>query len=297
MVKCRIEYRRVIPIIMLTELSSVKQAILIGKKVGWLRLETIDPVEYVLNHLQERVFKVTYNGHDCFVKLNTKSKRNNFHQLQRLIFALTRKPLFAPTVIADEKNIIVYEAEKLNALKQLGLHVPRVYSYSDRYMIIEDCGRNLSEMLKVEPAKTQYYLEAAIRELAKLHKNGRCHGGAQIRNFTVKEDQIYLIDFEEEDKSEYFEGLFLRDLIIFLESVIDNRIENFSITDLIAVYEQSSHISVRERLFHLAQKGQILELFIKKPFSKYCGHDLVVVNRLLEQIREGFNPKNNKLRS
>ncbi len=246
---------------------------------------TVDFSEDVFNHLQKRIFKATYCGKNCYVKLLGGSKRNRFHRLQKMIFGVTRIPLLAPTLVVGEENGIVHEAEKLGELKKLGLNVPAVYSYSQRYLILEDCGRSLPEIIREKPGQTQVYLEMAIRELGKLHRNGQCHGGAQIRNFTLKNDEIYLIDFEEETQAEYFEGIFFRDIVLFLTSVMGCGIFSFSLPDLITAYEQSSQIKIWERLVNLANRGRLLELVTMKPFVKWCGKDLLAVNRVFEQIR------------
>jgi hypothetical protein len=248
-------------------------------------MENFEPLEEVLNHLQDRIFKTTYAGKDCYVKLATGSKRNQFHRLQRIMFKVTRNPLFVPTIIPKGENVIIHEVEKLFELQRLGIHVPKVYSYSERYLIIEDCGQALPKLIRAQPDQTQYYLEMAIRELAKLHRKKLCHGGAQIRNFTLKDGQIYLIDFEENTKPEFFEGIFLRDIILFLTSIIGCGIFNFSLSGLIIVYEQESRIQIQERLLHLAKWGHWLRVFTKKPFSRWCGKDLMAMNRIFEQIR------------
>ncbi|HBE76305.1 MAG TPA: hypothetical protein DDW65_00760 [Firmicutes bacterium] len=248
-------------------------------------MKNVESLEEILDHLQDRVFKATYAGNDCYVKLSTGLQRNQFHRLQSIIYDITRIPLFAPTLIPKGENVIIHETEKLFELQQLGIHVPKVYSYSEHYLIIEDCGPDLPKLIRSEPEQTQYYLEMAIRELAKLHRKGQCHGGAQIRNFTLKDGQIYLIDFEEDIKPEFFEGIFLRDIILFLTSIIGCGIFNFSLSGLIIAYEQESRIQIRERLLHLAKWGRCLEVFTKKPFSRWCGKDLIAINYIFEQIR------------
>jgi hypothetical protein len=245
----------------------------------------MDDIEDVLNHLQDRVFKTSYRDKDCYVKLLSKPKRNKFHTLQSMIYRMTRIPLFAPTFIAKGGNSIVYEMRKIRKLQQLGLSVPQIYACSDHYLIMEDCGKSLSKIIKADPNQTQKYLEMAIAELAKMHRMHQCHGGSQIRNFTFREGRIYLIDFEEEVKPEFFNGIAFRDIILFMMSIFAEGIFNFSLQGLITVYEKESNINIREHLIHIAKKFYFLEVLTKKPFVRWCGKDLWVANRLFEQIR------------
>jgi tRNA A-37 threonylcarbamoyl transferase component Bud32 len=252
-------------------------------------MDDIESIEDVLNHLQERIFKTAYRGKDCYVKLLSKSKRNKYHTLQSMIYRMTRISWLAPTFIAKGENPIVYETEKICKLRQLGLNVPQIYSCSDHYLIIEDCGKSLTNIIKAEPDKAQYYLEMAIRELGRLHRSGQCHGGSQIRNFTFKNGQVYLIDFEEVIKPEYFEGISLRDIILFLTSIVITGNFNFSLSKLINAYEEESGFHIRERLLHIAKCGRILEIITRGPCSKICGKDLRGTNCVFEQIRALYN--------
>lgn len=91
---------------------------------------------------------------------------------------------------------IHFEAERLRSLKALGLHVPTVYQETKHYLVMEHCGDSVAHMLKHTPPDTKR-LYSIIDSLITLHLAGQWHGGAQMRNLTIKEGVIYRIDFEE----------------------------------------------------------------------------------------------------
>ena len=61
---------------------------------------------------------------------------------------------------------------------------------------MEHCGDSVAHMLKHTPPDTKR-LYSIIDSLITLHLAGQWHGGAQMRNLTIKEGVIYRIDFEE----------------------------------------------------------------------------------------------------
>lgn len=91
---------------------------------------------------------------------------------------------------------IHHEVQRLILLAELQLAVPAVYVQTDHYIIMEHCGESLEHRLRRTP-DDQKLLYAVVDELIALHQAKQWHGGAQIRNLTIKDDTIYRIDFEE----------------------------------------------------------------------------------------------------
>lgn len=91
---------------------------------------------------------------------------------------------------------IHFEAERLRTLKRLGLHVPTVYKETELYMVMEHCGESVAHLLKHTP-HDEKRLYSIIENLIELHLAAQWHGGAQMRNLTIKNNIIYRIDFEE----------------------------------------------------------------------------------------------------
>lgn len=91
---------------------------------------------------------------------------------------------------------IHFEADRLRKLKAQGLNVPTVYKETERYIVMEHCGESVAHLLK-HTANDEERLYAVIDSLITLHLAGQWHGGAQMRNLTIKNGIIYRIDFEE----------------------------------------------------------------------------------------------------
>lgn len=93
-----------------------------------------------------------------------------------------------------------HEASRLRTLGQQGVRVPHVYLVTDDHLVLEHSGENIERTLKSltsDKQRTQL-LWQVVNDLIEFHRAGHWHGGAQIRNLTLKNGSIYRIDFEEQ---------------------------------------------------------------------------------------------------
>lgn len=94
---------------------------------------------------------------------------------------------------------IHHEARRLRTLRKHGVRVPKVHLITDDHLILEHCGETLETLLKSASDKDRSeLLWATVDDLIKFHQAGHWHGGAQVRNLTLKKGFIYRIDFEEQ---------------------------------------------------------------------------------------------------
>ena len=63
------------------------------------------------------------------------------------------------------------------------------------------------------------YVQRALDTLIKLHNTGNAQGGCQIRNFTIKDEVISLIDFEEVIPTQHMKTFQKRDFLLFVLSL------------------------------------------------------------------------------
>lgn len=91
---------------------------------------------------------------------------------------------------------IQHEAERLRNLRAKHFRVPQVYVEQPDYIVMEYCGKSVAQQLKTNPNDPILYY-AIVDDLIRLHQDGQWHGGAQVRNLTLKDGEIYRIDFEE----------------------------------------------------------------------------------------------------
>ncbi len=95
-------------------------------------------------------------------------------------------------------NGIRDEARRLRDLRERGVRVPRVHLVADECLVLEDCGETVEGLLGALPPRERVLLLWSVADdLAGFHREGHWHGGAQLRNLTLKDGAIYRIDFEE----------------------------------------------------------------------------------------------------
>jgi len=127
-----------------------------------------------------RVFAVR-RGHSRFwIKRNGKDYRN---ALQRLL---------PPWGSTQESEI-----RALKSLQAHGVVVPELVYCGTDFIVLSDIGENMHDRLHRSDPETQCSILTALAcELSFLHRSGRWHGNALLRNFTWTEGRIGLLDLE-----------------------------------------------------------------------------------------------------
>jgi tRNA A-37 threonylcarbamoyl transferase component Bud32 len=166
-----------------------------------------------------RVFEHIVDGRKVIVKRYGKPDMIFVHVFQNAFARLLREPLLLRT---DAISGDIYrEPRKLRELLANGLNVPEVLYDCPDYFVLEYVGENLDYILRFEPdnARRNEYIACALGHLRALHGKNFVHGGAQIKNFTCRDGEIYMIDFEEVIPDGYGDAFKLRDLVIFAMSL------------------------------------------------------------------------------
>lgn len=91
---------------------------------------------------------------------------------------------------------IRYEAQRLRDLHALQLPVPQLLMEGPNYIVMQYCGEPVEPKLRTAEGRAEFF-PRIIDSLLQLHEKDQWHGGAQARNLTIQNDQIYRIDFEE----------------------------------------------------------------------------------------------------
>lgn len=114
-------------------------------------------------------------------------------------FALGQSLPMATLRLADGARRLADEAARLAALAAAGEAVPQVVAFAADCMVLRHVGETLEHGLRgMSPTETTEALDAAIDDLARFHRAGHWHGGAQVKNLTRNAGQLYRIDFEED---------------------------------------------------------------------------------------------------
>lgn len=96
------------------------------------------------------------------------------------------------------RNGLGYEAERLRRLNEAGCRVPQVWWQAPGLLVLEHVGQDLSSLIRHGTSEQRAALaRLAGRDLGAFHQRGLWHGGAQIRNLTMRGGEMWRIDFEE----------------------------------------------------------------------------------------------------
>ena len=177
-------------------------------------------IDRILTEKNKSVMGVEYKGRHLWLK---QSKQTRSKGIQRLGYSVTRLKTLLPVEKKSAQKAMHFEVAKLQRLSQKGLQVPKVIGYNDRYFVMTDTGHDLHTYLKNDKFSLSYIesiLEKCVTLLSRIHNAGEYHAGPQIKNYTIKNDRLYAIDFEDSFPGNCsLKDLLFRDLILFLISL------------------------------------------------------------------------------
>lgn len=173
----------------------------------------------------DRVFSVDHNGARLWVKTVARPRLRSSVLMQKTIATLFVLPMLQPARNRGGAQGLADEAAALRELAAAGFPVPPVIACTPDWLVLGDAGAALESRLNVlrdrAPDECWQLIAAAGELLSRLHAAGLWHGGAQIRNFSWRDDGTPgLLDFEDHD----LPGMTLaekqaRDLLLFVYSL------------------------------------------------------------------------------
>lgn len=207
------------------------------------------------------IFQVEYEGEKFWVKKGRKTSSNLFHHI---CYKLLPFEFLIPVENKTEKESILFETNKLMLFKAKGINVPEVIGSNERFFVMSDCGEQVYVCLRQKDIKEDdfnKYLNAYIKEVAKIHNAGFFHGGAQCRNFTSNDEKVFAIDLEDSFSNEVdIKTLQFRDLLLLLISMSKIDITAFSYQSIIDKYvAYTDNKEVISKLNQLPLKLQFLK--------------------------------------
>ena len=232
-----------------------------------------------------RVFRYQIDGENVYVKKREKNKKHLGHVFQELIYKITKNPMLIPTVLSKNENEVLFEAGKITELNNGGIHVPDILYSCDDFFVMSDTGESLKEHMKANIARKDHYIEKAIEELCRLHYKNYAHGGSQIRNFTIKNEKISLIDFEEKIPEKYINEFKIRDILVFILSL---QKANFDpdIKKICEIYEEKTSRGVYEDLRKFLVKYKWIYFLKSRVFSKIRMKDVRDFIAVIEKVEK-----------
>ena len=179
---------------------------------------------------EDRVCSYEIDGNKVYVKKREKQKKLR-HVFQGILQKITREPMLILSVLPASENEVLFESNKIKELEKQGVSVPHILEVTENYFIMSDTGESLknyvNDQIEKQKIKDKYeqdvfkeeYVQRALDTLIKLHNTENAQGGCQIRNFTIKDEVISLIDFEEVIPTQHMKTFQKRDFLLFVLSL------------------------------------------------------------------------------
>jgi tRNA A-37 threonylcarbamoyl transferase component Bud32 len=244
------------------------------------------PPEVLKSH-PGRVFVHAAGGRKVVVKRVEKPDAIFVHVFQNAAANIFREPMMLRTdaVGGDGRH----EARKLKAIREKGLNVPEVLYEGIGYFVMEHVGEPLEDTVKKERdrARVDGYIAAAARNLRCLHEEGFIHGGAQFKNFTIRDGDVFMIDFEEVIPEGYGEAMKRRDILLFLMSLETAGVPR-ELDWLCRIYDENGGGEFCARIASSLRRYGCLKFLNNRFFSRIPMNDVHAAVALVEKAERAW---------
>jgi tRNA A-37 threonylcarbamoyl transferase component Bud32 len=188
---------------------------------------------------------------------------------------------------------LLYEISKLEKFKELGINTPVIAYKCEDFFVLEDSGNSVNAYLRskdISEDRFYFFVDKLIFELSKIHNFSQFHGGSQLRNFTFKDDKVFVLDFEESFETNVdIKTLQYRDFLLFLLSFIKIKEVNFKIDyeKIINKYcELTNNIEFKQKLIRFSKKLRFFLWLYEKDFiKKIVGSDVKYFFEFIQVLR------------
>lgn len=237
------------------------------------------PVPKQVLDANRHVFPLELDGRQVFVKKRRAGKNPLGKFFQNILYRLTGNLLILPP-LQPENGTARHEAAALREFAALGLNVPEVIYGDDDYFVMSDAGSTLEFVLRDNPGEKDYYIGLAAAELGRLHRLGRAHGGAQIKNIAVKDGRVFFIDLEERIPEGLVDKFQVRDLFLFLLSLERHGFDP-DIGGIVEAYRPGDGKATAAELAKSIRGLRAVRFFDHPLFAKMKLRDIRAVSRLV----------------
>ncbi len=249
-----------------------------------MNLEDVAKKEALLN--KKEIFSFNFEGKKYWLK---KARATRPNKIQKFFYKIFSFELLIPSLEKSPKDALTFETTKIEKFKKLGINVPNIVYKNEDFFVLEDTGKNLNSFLKknIDESKFCYFVENLLIELSKIHNSKEFHGGAQIRNFTYKDEKVFAIDFEESFESNTtLETLQFRDFLLFLLSFTKLKKLSFEVNYNYIIDKYIELTNNKNVIYKLKNIGKRLKFFIylsqNSFLKKFLGSDVINFFKLLK---------------
>ncbi len=236
------------------------------------------------------IFSSAYENKKVWVKKARATYSSKLHYFYYKIFPFE---ILLPVQNKSSEETVFFETNKLIKFKKLGIKTPEVIGRNEDFFVLEDCGKNVNSYIRkrdIKKDKMYYFIDKLIIQLANIHNNNEFHGGAQARNFTYKDGEIFVIDLEDSFKKDTdLKLLQFRDLVLFLLSLTKTRASyeldfKYIINKYIKLSKNDDFI---QKLNTMAKKISYLIYISELKFiNKILGRDLKIFFKFFKILNE-----------
>jgi len=245
------------------------------------------------------VREVVIDGTDCVVKRRRRGVLQGASYLLRyaraLVLAIGCKLFLGefprPGVLL--RNGLAHEAERLRGLSQAGCRVPHVWWEAPGLLVLEHVGPDLAGLVRhADPAQRVQWVRALAADLATFHARGHWHGGAQIRNITLRDGELWRIDFEENvggalslPLAQAYDLFQLVSSLLGLRKLQDDNLRGLGKLMLDVYFETHPAPAVRARLQRLARVVCASAAVLRPVAGRLPGRDIQGFFRVADTLR------------
>lgn len=239
----------------------------------------------------KEIFPFIFEEKQYWIKKARETKPNKIQTFFHKFFTFE---LLIPSLYKTSKEALEFESSKLKRFEILGINVPKISYKNENFFVLEDSGKSVNSYIRdksISEDKFYYFVDLLLIELVKIHNLSEFHGGSQIRNFTYKNEKVFVIDFEESfDKSIDIKTLQYRDFLLFILSFTKVKGVEFKVNYGYIIDKYLELSNNKEFIIKLEKFAKKLNIFVwlsKKEFIKRrLGSDVIYFLELIEILNK-----------
>ncbi|MFD2236258.1 hypothetical protein [Aureimonas populi] len=149
-----------------------------------------------------RVERIELAGRAYWAKRPGTAEGGRWHAAQALLSRTLPLPILRPTVSRGGDAAAGGEAQRIEAFRRAGFHVPDIAARAPGLLILSDIGPNLGTVRQHLSAEAfGQVLRMAAETLGRAHAAGLVHGRPSLRDLTYDGRAIGFLDFEEDPRA------------------------------------------------------------------------------------------------
>ncbi len=228
---------------------------------------------------KKEILPFIFEGEQYWLK---RARQTRPDKLQNFFYKFLPFELLIPPLVKNKNEALNYEVSKLKEFATLGVNVPTVVYSCEDFFVLEDSGICVYTILKnieISEEEFYFYVDLLLLELSKIHNFELFHGGSQLRNFTFKNNKVFVIDFEESfEPNVDIKTLQYRDFLLFILSFTKIKKLKFNINyeKIINRYiELTNNNTFKDKLILLSKKLKpFLWLYERDFINSKIGSDV-----------------------